>query len=88
MISWPDKDPDAVLDYMLDWTARLDGDRIVSSDWTVPEGLGGSRMSFTDTTTTIWLSDGDAPSLYRLTNRIATEAGRVFDASVRIRVRS
>lgn len=33
------KDPDEVLDYGLDWTARLVGDTISTSQWIVPDGI-------------------------------------------------
>lgn len=50
------KDPDAVLDYGVDWTAWLGSDTIVTSTWVVsPTGLTAERGANTPRTTTIWL---------------------------------
>ena len=38
-LEWDFKDPDEVLDYRVDWSARLDGDTIASSTWEVLAGL-------------------------------------------------
>lgn len=84
---WPNKDPDEVLDYQLDWTKRLGNDTIVSSLWIVPTGITKDSDSTTTTTTTIWLSGGVASNdFYRLTNRITTAAGRVMEERANIKV--
>ena len=83
-LNWPSKDPDEVLDYKLDWSARLDGDTIASSEWTVPPELEGSREARTDTSTTIWLGGGLNGRTHLVANRITTAAGRVMDQTVRI----
>ena len=64
------KDPDAVLDYSVDWAKWLAGDAINTSDWTVPVGLAKTLDSATVTKTTIWLSGGAAGQSYTVTNRI------------------
>ena len=33
------KDPNAVLDYTIDWARWLAGDQIVTSEWIIPSGL-------------------------------------------------
>lgn len=83
----PIKDPDAVLDYGLDWTAWLDGDTISTSTWTVPEGITKDSDTKDTTTTTIWLSGGTDGSSYELTNHIVTAAGREDDRSITITMR-
>lgn len=85
-LSWPDKDPDEVLDYRLNWSARLAGDTIVSSTWTVPSGITKDSDENTTTATTIWLSGGTLKANYALMNRIVTAAGRTMDQTVEIRV--
>lgn len=70
------KDPDAVLDYQVDWGLWLaDGEVITESDWIVARGdvvLGGT--GWTDTASMAWLSGGTQTST--VTNRIATSEGR------------
>jgi hypothetical protein len=80
----PDKDPDAVLDYTIDWGEWLGTDTITASEWTVPDGLTGGATSKTSTTVTIWLSGGQAGRTYTIHNRITTAAGRVNDQSFKI----
>ncbi len=37
---WPNKDPNEVLDYNIDWTPRMTSpDTIANSEWFVPVGL-------------------------------------------------
>ena len=55
-LTWPKKDPDEVLDYSIDWSARLNGDTISSSIWEVPTGITKNSDYFTDDATVIWLS--------------------------------
>lgn len=84
-LTWPDKDPNEVLDYLVDWTARLNGDTITSSTWLVPVDITKDSDSFTDTTTTIWLSAGTIGTL-TLTNRVTTAGGRTMDQSITLTV--
>lgn len=80
------KDPNATLDYEIDWAAWLDGDTISTSTWIVPSGITDGTKSNTSTTTTIWLSGGAAGERYRITNRITTAGGRTDDRSITVRV--
>lgn len=81
------KDPDAVLDYQIDWSAWLDSDTITTSEWIVPDGIVKDSDSHTDTAATIWLSGGTLNTTYLVTNRITTAAGRTDDRTIRITVR-
>jgi hypothetical protein len=81
------KDPNAVLDYQVDWATWLSTDTIVTSTWTVPTGITKASDTNTTTTTTIWLSGGTANTDYTLVNRITTAAGRTQDQSILITVR-
>jgi len=80
----PDKDPDAVLDYTIDWGEWLGEDTIAASDWTISEGISGGAASKTETAVTIWLSGGEAGKTYTIHNRITTAAGRINDQTFRI----
>jgi hypothetical protein len=87
---WIEKDPDAVLDYTLDWGATgdpwLSGDTIATATWTLDAGLTKVSESATATAATIWLSGGIAGSTYRVSCRIVTTNSipRVEDRSFRV----
>jgi len=72
------KDPIAVLDYSLDWTDLLTGgDIIVDSEWLVPNAdINVDSSTFTNTTTTAWVSSGLVNIRYDLINHITTSFGR------------
>ena len=78
------KDPDAVLDYSVNWARWLDGDEILSSEWIIPEGLSKVIDNFTETKATVWISGGTAGASYTITNRITTAAGRTEDRSLTV----
>lgn len=80
------KDPNAILDYSIDWTRWLAGDQIATSEWIVPSGLTKMADSTTTTSATVWLSGGSAGQSHTVTNRITTAAGRTEDRSFTIRV--
>lgn len=78
------KDPNAILDYTVNWAAWLTdsgADTISSVSWTVPAGITQASASNTTTAATIWLSGGTASQTYRVTNRITTVGGRTADRS-------
>ena len=81
------KDPNAVLDYQIDWETWLDSDTISTSTWTVPTGITKDSDTNSTTTTTIWLSGGTAGTSYTLLNRVVTAGGRTDDRSITIIVR-
>jgi hypothetical protein len=80
------KDPDALLDYTIDWASLLGADTIADVAWIVPSGLTQTGESHTDTTATIWLSGGAAGVDYPVTCRVTTSGGRVDDRTIRISV--
>jgi hypothetical protein len=86
-LTWPYKDPDEVLDYEIDWSARLVTDTISTSTWTVPTGITEESDSNTTKTTTVWLSGGTIGEGYEILNRIVTAGGRTFDQTVKIKIK-
>lgn len=76
------KDPNASLDYHVDWLAWLAGDTIVTSTWTVPAGITQLSESETTTMATIWLSGGTLSLKYNVVNRIVTAGGRTDDRTL------
>ena len=82
------KDPDATLDYVINWAAWLGevSDTIDSAVWDVPAGLTEAAPStVTTTTTTVWLSGGTVGESYEVRCRITTAGGRIDDRSILIR---
>ncbi len=80
------KDPQAILDYVIDWSDWLDGDTITASTWTAPTGITVDSDSHTTTATTVWLSGGTLGETYSLVNHITTAAGREDDRTIKIKV--
>ena len=86
---WDPKDPDEVLDYELDWSARLKtGDEISSAGWLAPDGITVDSSSYTATGVTVWLSGGTVNETYTLTSRVVTTGGRTMDHSVQLKIKS
>lgn len=76
------KDPDAVLDYLFDWSAWLGDDTIDSHDITAAGGITIDSSTDTDTTVTVWVSGGTADSRATATCRITTTGGRIDDRTM------
>lgn len=84
------KDPDALLDYTLDWSTDgwLGSDTIASVTWVIPAGITKTTDTNTTTTATAWLSGGTVDTDYTVTCRITTAGGRIDDRSLLIQVRN
>jgi hypothetical protein len=85
-----DKDPDAHLDYSLDWAAWLGEDTIASSLWVLPDtadDLTVTTSSHTPTVATAWISGGLVGSRYKVACRVTTAGGRVDDRSITLKIK-
>ncbi len=82
------KDPDAVLDYSVDWSAWLGADEIASSEWLLEQGALIEKVTDTATATktTVWLRGGQQGTTYLVTNRIVTSGGRTDDRTISVKV--
>ena len=85
------KDPDAVLDYSVDWGAEYLGDDLLAeSNWSVePEELGGVTIAgsnFDATTSVVKAAGGMPGNVYRLVNEVVTASGRIDSRSIVLRV--
>ena len=81
------KDPNAVLDYAVDWSKWLAGDQISDSSWSVSDpALEISDQANTATQATVWLSGGAVGTSYTVTNKITTQAGRIDERSFIVQV--
>lgn len=82
------KDPNAILDYTVDWTAYLTpiADTIASVEWVVPATLTKVSQSNTTMTATAFISGGTVGTQEILTCRITTAGGRVDDRSITLNI--
>lgn len=85
------KDPDAVLDYAVDWGAEyLNGDVLSQSSWEVApvesEGVSIDSSSFDTRIATVTASGGVAGHVYELRNHVLLESGRSDSRAVVLRV--
>lgn len=85
------KDPDATLEYSIDWAAGYLGNQtITASAWAiVPSEAGGLTVAahaFDASTTRVSLSAGLAGHVYRVTNRVTLSNGESDDRSLTVRV--
>jgi len=87
-LRWPSKRPADALDYGIDWSARLDGDAIVGSEFKLPPGIVASSSSYSATVATAWLVAGVEGRAYLVVNRVITKAGRIMHQAVKLKIKS
>jgi hypothetical protein len=88
------KDPDAVLDYAIDWSVGylMSTEQITVSSWFIlPQGAVNDLAIDTmppvvSGVVTVFVRGGIAGKSYQLTNRITTDQGRIDERSITIRV--
>lgn len=81
------KDPNATLDYTVDWADWMPaGDSITTVTWVVPAGLTKTTQTNTATAATAWLSGGTVGTRYVVVCRITTVDGRIDDRTLQIDV--
>jgi hypothetical protein len=85
-LNWPTKDPGDVLDYLLDIAPAVvgnDGDGIATLDVTLaPSNPGDLTLQSMTTDGILWLSEGQAGTVYTITFAITTINGRSLQRSV------
>ena len=103
-LKWPDKDPDEVLDYSIDWSRFLGSATISSFTWFVDDADGvkteltdsgplvnGIQLvssTSTNTVVTAYIGSGTNNKLYKFTCQITDTNGLVVERTVRLRVRN
>lgn len=86
-MKWPNKDPQDVLDYAIDWSAELEEETLTGSAWSVaPNTLTIDSDAIGGDQTILWLSGGESGTRYTVTNTVTTSAGRTFRRSVHLTV--
>ena len=94
--SYIDKDPDAYLDYSIDWSDWMpNGDTIATSTWSIETIAGDANPMTTDQNTlnpstsiaTVYLDAGSAGNNYTITNTITTTNGLTDERFFRVFVK-
>lgn len=80
------KDPNELLDYTMDWSDWLAGDKIATVSWTIPGGISSAGQMNSVSSTTIWLSGGTDGTSYDLSCLITTTGVRTAERTMRISV--
>ncbi len=83
------KDPQAVLDYTIDWLTEgwlVSGDTLSQSLWSADSGItiDSTSIDVPNGKTTVWLSGGTVGTTYKVTNSITTTGGRKDDRTLEI----
>ncbi len=82
------KDPNAILDYIFDWSDWLDENETINSHQILVEH--GSVVVDSNerdgAQITVWLSGGNEQETARVVCRITTSAGRVDDRSIWVKI--
>jgi hypothetical protein len=80
------KDPNALLDYKVDWSEWLvDGDTLTGDEWEIATTLSDTDTfeieshAHDTTSATAWISGGTPGEEYDVTCRITTAHGRIDD---------
>lgn len=91
------KDPEEVLDYVLDWSPELEtAEKLATSAWailpvTTPPLVEDDSdiVPTADKKARIWLSGGKAGEVYELTNTVVTDNAvpRTFEVTVKLKVK-
>ena len=88
-----DKDPDATLDYSMDWSDWLaQGDALATQEWRVstiagdasPMSVTSSSLNGVTATTTAIVTGGTAGNTYTLTCKVTTDGGLTDERYFRI----
>lgn len=88
-LNWPTKDPGDTLDYIIDISPAIignEGDAIATLDVTVSPAKPGDLVVQSTTTDgsriVLWLTEGQAGTVYTITLSISTASGRFLERSV------
>jgi len=88
------KDPNAVIDYAIDWSESYlaIGEQITASSWFIlPQGALNDLVVDTmppivSGVASVFITGGISGKIYQLTNRITTDQGRTDERSITIRI--
>lgn len=84
---WPSKRPSEILDYGVDWKARLQGDTIAGVTFAKDGGtITLADESFDGTVSKVWVEGGATGETVVVTATVETAAGRVMTERVALKV--
>jgi hypothetical protein len=84
-----EKDPSAVLDFVVDWSEFLpESDSIQSVTATATAGITIASSQFSGKKHVIWLSGGTDGTSYLVTSRVTSTEGRVDERTFEVAVRN
>lgn len=86
MIPTFEKDPTDEDFFTLGWSNVIGEATIQAAEWDVPDGLTFVDDDFSDTTTTVKLSEGEAGTKYMVPCTVETSDNRVLQRSMIIKV--
>ena len=99
---WPNKDPDELLDYSIDWSRFIGTATISSAVWYVEDSAGVKTLiaagavvngiqnvsqTISSAITTINISLGTNNTEYKFTCRITDSTGSIAERAVRLRIK-
>ena len=82
-----EKDPDATVDFTVDWTDWLESDTLSTGTWVVPAGITNVSSQYTTVKDTVFLSGGTVNNTYAIINRISTVGGKINDQTIYVLVK-
>lgn len=92
--TWPEKDPEDLLDYALDFASLFDsnpasptGDTIQSAVWSVPADLTQHNQFISGTLAIVWLSGGFSGAHYLVSCEAVSAQGRTGRLAAELPVR-
>lgn len=80
------KDPDAVLDYVFDWSQWLATGETISSHTVTVTGVVKDSSTNSTTAVTAWISGGSIAAAASVTCQITTSDGRTDDRTISLRI--
>ncbi len=83
MLRWPNKDPNDIATYSVDWAAAIGaGDSLASCEWAAaPVGLTLAAPQVDGTVASITISGGTAGEVYAVRARAILASGQQLDQS-------
>jgi len=80
-----DKDPNSVLDFLVDWFAWLQVSEVITDHIvTITGSVVEDSSDHDNSTVTVWLSGGEVGEFTLVTVRVTTNQGRTEDKSFRL----
>lgn len=87
MIVLSRKDPDEVIEYVVDWTTELGTDETIDTyQFIVEDGLTKVSDAKTSKKTQIKVSGGESGKTYQITNRLTTSLGQTLEETLSLPV--